>query len=755
MLKRKIVHVQQDGGGDFTTIKEAVQMIPKEGNITIIIHEGIYREEIVIPNGGRDENSRVILQAAAGEKPVITGAEKVRNELWRETAEEGIYEIRMEKKYFQENTEGRYFNPFAVRWMSKGFSAEHKNFFTCGCVYLNDIEMSQCWSMEELREGGMKWFAKVDTETGETVVYANFGNENPLETKNQIEINYRMQCITAKWNQGYITLSGLKVIRGCGPKTIDFWMTNAEAMYGAIATNGGHHWVIENCEVTGCRGVAIDYGSGSAKQELRYGGEPKLYGFHIIRNNYIHENGTNGIMAYRGAYTEIYNNRLINNNTLNTGLLSEAYIKDVCGGWGINIHDNYLYSDQEWNAYPIWMDSECDMCRISRNIIYCKGNGKGFTGLDFECNSGWTLIDNNIFVGVGHKLFSSTSTYLVNNLWIDMPEGFCSWPSTYSSGLMGTEGWDGYSRAMRIAKPGTLSVIGKDLTSRWQTFNNQNKMLGNVFVGQGMTTVSGEMNVSDEQKNDEGIAEDRQKKDLSRIRICLDGPAKEKEPQVNGTYCEMVLNQEKDEKTGEYIANPDYSYGTWKASLPEATPEEKAAARYLGISAWIPATTEDEQLYQKQIHSKQSGGLDSFETYGNECDYNGYMCGAKMLDDPNYAAARGYVAEAHSAFAEDGICEVTATQDTFTLRFKMDQSLWEIEMPTATGELLGASPCYEQAFDRYFPDECKDILLPENVDIDYFGQKRDRQKTTIGPFLRTEDDRYVCWPKNSCFTEEK
>lgn len=125
-------------------------------------------------------------------------------------------------------------------------------------------------------------------------------------------------------------------------------------------------------------GVAIDFGCGSAKQEIKYGGEPKLYGYHIIRNNHVHDNGTNGIMAYRGAYTEISWNKLVNNNTLNTGLLSEAYIKNVSGGWGINIHDNYLYSDQDWSTFPLWLDSECDMCRFSRISYLAKGMAKDF-----------------------------------------------------------------------------------------------------------------------------------------------------------------------------------------------------------------------------------------------------------------------------------------------------------------------------------------------------------------------------------------
>lgn len=733
----RTIHVRQDGNGDCTTISEAVLQIPKDGNMTIVVHEGLYREEVVIPRGGDGESSRVILCAAKGEKPVITGAEEISGALWELQAGSGIYRLSLEKDYFQKNAEGEYFNPFAVRWMSKGF--QYKDFFTCGCVYLNDLAMTQCWSLDEVKEHELGWYADVDESTGKTEVYVNFGNYDPRNPENQIEINYRMQCITAKWNQGYITIDGFKVIRGCGPKTIDFWMTNAEAMYGAIATNGGHHWVIENCEVTQCRGVAIDFGNGSAKQELRYGGEPELYGYHILRGNHVYENATNGMMAYRGAYTEIYNNRLVNNNALNTGLLSEAYIKDVSGGWGIQIHDNYLYSDQEWNAYPIWLDSECDMCRVSRNIFYCRGDSKGFTGLDYECNSGWNLIDNNIFVGVGQKQFSSTSTYFVNNLWINIPEGFDHWPSTYNSGFVpGMEGGDGYTRAMRIVKPGTLSIIGKDTTSRWQTFNNQSKMLGNVFVGKGLTTTSEPLK-EEKQASPNGGANAV----THRRKLCIEGPVKEKAVAVNGRYGEMVLNRERDKISGEFIANPDYSGGTWHAFLPGATAEEKeAAVKYRGVMAWIPATEEDLALYQKQLQ-----GMDARETYGNECDYNGYMGNAQSLDDPDYGEARGYKAEMHSVTAGGGVCTVEATKESFRLSLHMDESLQKMEMPAVTGELLGASPCYEQAYDRYLPQEDRKKLLPEDVDIDFFGNARNQNKTSVGPFCSWKNEQYICWPK--------
>lgn len=45
----------------------------------IIVHEGIYREEVTPPRGGVSDEKRIVYQAAEGEKVVITGSEVVKN----------------------------------------------------------------------------------------------------------------------------------------------------------------------------------------------------------------------------------------------------------------------------------------------------------------------------------------------------------------------------------------------------------------------------------------------------------------------------------------------------------------------------------------------------------------------------------------------------------------------------------------------------------------------------------------------------
>jgi hypothetical protein len=669
-----VYRVKKSGDGNFTTIQEAVN-VAKPGD-TIVVFGGTYREEVILPRGGIDDNHRITVKAANGEKVIVTGSDIVDASEWSRFNDKGVYVLVKDAKYFGK------FNPFNELWKSKGSS--YSNFFSCGSVYINDTVMSQVWSLEDLNTKDYSWYAMVDKKSGDTTIYANFADEDPTNTANNVEINKRKQCITAAWNQGYITVEGLTIMHGCGPKTIDFWQTVAKPMSGAIATNGGYNWIIENCEVTECRGVAIDYGNGSRMLEIENGGEPELYGHHIIRNCNVHDNSTNGMMAYRGAYTEIYGCTLSNNNTLNTGLLSEAYIKDVSGGWGINIHNNYFYSSQTWSVYPIWLDSECDGSRVSSNVFYCNGDGQGFTYIDYEVNSGYQLCDNNIFVGVGWHVMSASNTYFVNNLFLNTPDASEKrlWPGLGKWGFVGSEGWDGYQRAMRIVEPGTLNVISttNNITSRFETYCRNNKMLNNIFFDNGPSGTVKESEVA--------------------------------EKDYNGVYAEVVLS-DKDN------VNPDYSGGSWShpevGKLPIAWNEVYSGTVGTGTIMW-----------------------------GNECDYNVYYGGAKKIDN-QYAAARGYVADANSIETDFGKYQVVATADSFKLILTVDDKCNSINAPAITSKYLGNTGIYDYlGLDFYAPD----------VNTDFFGSVRNEENTVIGPFadLKEGTTTYTLWPATSLST---
>ena len=56
----------------------------------------------------------------------------------------------------------------------------------------------------------IQWYTEQDTETDETVIYANFQGKNPNEEN--VEINVRRECFfPSKTGVSYITVSGFNI----------------------------------------------------------------------------------------------------------------------------------------------------------------------------------------------------------------------------------------------------------------------------------------------------------------------------------------------------------------------------------------------------------------------------------------------------------------------------------------------------------------------------------------------------------------
>ncbi|MDR0759215.1 MAG: right-handed parallel beta-helix repeat-containing protein [Treponema sp.] len=655
---------------------------------TVVVYPGIYREYVIIPH----DNIKLLAQGEV----VITGADP-----WEEWSEVNgnVYKAEIPKEFFGPTVDREYFNPFAEQWMALGIGLT--NYFTCGCVYLNEAELEQRWSTSEVASTSNTWYAEVDDATGATTITVNFGR--PISEVDNIEINNRMQGITGKWGKSNVVVSGFKVIRACGPKTVDFWQSFAVGMYGAISVYGGYQWTISNNELYQCRGVAIDYGNGSHGTEILNGlskdGEPAKYGYHKIFGNYIHDCATNGIFAYRGAYTEIYNNRLVNCNSLNTRLLSEAYIKDVNGGWGINIHDNYIYSDQnfrlaimgDWilgGADAIWLDSECDGAIVRNNVII--DNGTGLTEIDLETCNGPILVANNICKGVGINMENSSHCYLVNNLFFDNDVEF-NWNFPAGGGpsrlpgkaTAATEGWDGYARAMKGKRPGTLDTVGPTATSRFETYIRFNRFEGNIVFGKGLKATAG-----------------------------VEPTAEEFSVPAYGGWT-MV-------DRASWAHDTDFS-GGYASFHPELAGQ---GAQWTGIVAWAHNGIGPSVGY-------------AYYTYGNSVDYNAYYGGAaKISNQPSTER----IDDGHSIVGT-GSCSISASKDSCFLTLTVDDGITETATPRMTGEYMGKALNYaQQGVDYYSPD----------VADDYFGKSRGSGSTTVpGPFadLKSGANSYTLWPR--------
>ncbi|MDR1157754.1 MAG: dienelactone hydrolase family protein [Oscillospiraceae bacterium] len=775
--------VKQDGTGDFTTIQAAAD-IAQPGD-TIVVYGGTYREEVVFPRGGTGEDARITLKAAEGEEVIVTGSDAVQPDEWAPVEDmPGVYKLVKPNSYFPGHRENRgdrlpgwtcdldQFNPFNAFWRSRanssspssGSGANQKlGYVSCGQVYVNGEPMNQRWSLNGEADGITNgtfgtvaatpgsWIAYVDVindgvnpmttspngnpdlENGNTTIYANFGSVDPTNPANDTEINVRMQCLTAEWNVGYITLDGFTVMRGAGPKTVDFWQIRAEGMFGAISTNGGYYWIIENCDVNQCRGVAVDYGNGSRGQEDRYGpgyrygdyesshtrpglpayngNGPDLYGHHIIRNCNIFDNATNGMFAYRGAYTEIYGCSFVNNNAINTGLASEAYFKNVSGGFGINIHDNYFYSNQTWNTMPMWMDCENDDVINMNNIIYSAGpGGSGFSNHSYELNAGWNLLANNIYVDCSPTNGVNGNMNVINNLLITSTN--FNVVGSASQARAGAEGgsnnaatispYDGVTtsstsarnRTNRVVEPGTLNEISTvgNPTSRFDGYSRNNKFMGNITFKS--TPNSSGVNVAESQR-------------------------------VTG-YGEFVLKRE-DECEPGHVAMPDFSGGvaSFHAGLPDVVALQAAGTVF--DWTWVYAAG---NAGNKPI---------SRTAYGNMADYN-------VIN--GVASRPGNWDNANNNFENNGLLRPTdansyvinGDKDSFSITLNVDAETAAFTTPLFTSEFMGPSDMKQNL--GY-------LSYPPSVDKDILGNPRGPDHNAAGPFadLKEGENTYVLWPR--------
>ncbi|NOU93755.1 hypothetical protein GC093_11050 [Paenibacillus sp. LMG 31456] len=459
----RVITVKQDGTGDFKFINDAAQAA--QPGDTVLIYGGTYRETVVAPRGGSNENTRITYKAAPGQQVIIKGSDLAPS--WSFDNASQTWMKTLPNSYFGS------FNPFGTHW-AKGNLPGSTQLRTAGSVYLNDSLLTERASLSEVQNTPHTWIAKVDSVT--TTVYANFGVD---PNANTVELTKRKQVFTASWNTGYITVDGLTIMHGAGTKDIDYWRPAAIPMEGALSTNGGYNWIIQNSVLKHNGGVALDFGLGSAMNEAKYG-TPAKYGYHIIRNNIIKDNNTNGAFAYKGPFTEVYHNKFINNNALNTGLLSEAYLKIIDNGTGANIHDNYFYSNQSWMSYPVWLDSEVQNYKFSRNVIVTTNKDSVFFD---EANYGSNVIDDNVFIGSGVSILESQGTSLVHNMFIDSNVSF---NATHFPGFPGLQvqgaDIDGY-RHMMLYRPGTLDPLGTVATR-----TKYNKVFNNIFYNKGMST---------------------------------------------------------------------------------------------------------------------------------------------------------------------------------------------------------------------------------------------------------------------------
>jgi alpha-L-arabinofuranosidase len=265
----------------------------------IIVHEGIYRERVSPPRGGTSDVKRIVFEAAPGERPVITGAEPVRN--WVKVQQD-VWKVTLPNSFFGA------FNPYSDLIHGDWFNPLGRQHHT-GAVYLRGNWLTEAASLDEVMKpvgSDALWFGQVDSDN--TTIWAQFKGIDP--NQQPVEINVRQTVFYPKhMGINYITVRGFTLEDAATP-----WAPPTAEQIGLIGAHWSKGWIIENNTVRNsiCSGISLGkYGdqwdntsANSAEgyvktidRALAVGWSKENIGHHIVRNNTITDCGQAGIVG--------------------------------------------------------------------------------------------------------------------------------------------------------------------------------------------------------------------------------------------------------------------------------------------------------------------------------------------------------------------------------------------------------------------------------------------------------------------------
>ncbi len=394
---KKIYHVAQkapnasdenDGSASapFKTISKAAAILV--AGEAVEVHEGIYREWVKPENGGNSPEEMIWYYAAPGEEVVIKGSDEWRPE-WMETRYIGKDQNRKWLTY-EATLKGGQFegaNPFCL--LNGRIDADwgyNKEFEHCrGMIFLEGEKLRQVSKYENLEElkpqdVGLFWVE----ENGMTIHLRLQNDKNPNGLT--FEITTREQVFAPRKRYlNYIKISGFKMVHAANPVPIPW------PQRGLISSFGGHHWIVEDCEIGYANTIAMDLGGGWWTY-----GKGEAQGYHIVRRNHIHHFGVCGVAGWHNMSNEQV---LVEDN-----LFRECCTMNVpghCENAAIKIHrtvNSLIRRNVIVTTYygsSIWLDGEICNTRITQNV--CLQNFDCTWGQIFlEINQGPNLVDNNI-----------------------------------------------------------------------------------------------------------------------------------------------------------------------------------------------------------------------------------------------------------------------------------------------------------------------------------------------------------------------
>ena len=435
------VNIQASREGDgsrerpFRFINEAAK-VAMPGD-EVVVAPGVYREYVNPVHAGT-EDARITYRSEKPLAAVITGAElltgwkKVKGTTWTARVDNGVFGT---FNPYIEKVEGDwYFSPIVRH---------------TGAVFLNDLMMYECSSLEECEAGKpdphawtqeeAKYLWYTEQEGNETVLYANFHGKDP--NKQKVEISVRRNCFMPdQTGIGYITVSGFTIT-----KAATTWAPPAAYQDGMIGPHWSRGWIIEDCEVSNSRCCGISLGKYLDPENDMYFFHKKVksptqmerdavcrgqyhgwlkekVGGHIIRRCNVHHCEQTGIVGRMGGVFSTIEDCHIHHicNSQQLGGAETAGIK-LHAAIDVTIRRNHIHNC----IMGVWLDWEAQGARISQNLMHdnCRPEGREqargamfSTDIFIEVGHGPTLIDNNILLSPVSITIPSEGIACVHNL---------------------------------------------------------------------------------------------------------------------------------------------------------------------------------------------------------------------------------------------------------------------------------------------------------------------------------------------------
>ena len=419
-LFSKEVHVSVNGNDNNSgSLKQPLRTISAAANLAmpgdiIIVHGGVYREQIVPPRGGNSETERIIYQAARGEKVDIRGSEVITN--WKKEQND-TWSVKIPNSFFGK------FNPYSDLIRGDWFTPTPKDRkYHTGAVYLNGDWLMEASLFDEVMkpadEKNCLWWAVTDSSN--TTIWAQFKNADP--NRETVEINVRQTIFYPdKPFINFITVSGFTMQHAATN-----WAPPTAEQTGLIGTHWSRGWIIENnvVQYSKCVGISLGkYGDefdnkdtesaigyvGTINRALAFGWNKGTIGGHVVRNNTIAFCEQAGIVGSMGcSFSNIYGNTIhdIHVRRLFTGA-EMAGIK-FHGAIDVQISSNHIYK----TVLGVWLDWMAQGAQVKNNLMHDNSQD-----IFLEVNHGPVLVSNNILLSRANLLMNSSGAAFVHNLF--------------------------------------------------------------------------------------------------------------------------------------------------------------------------------------------------------------------------------------------------------------------------------------------------------------------------------------------------